>query len=229
MIDGEKNRGTAPTRKRDGDQRRRELCDAAINVLAEHGSRGLTHGQVDRYAGVPEGTTSYYYRTREALLRGVGMRVASIDVANLRSVSDEPLDPQLPFAHLARLVISQSHGQGLALNRARHELLLGAARDPDLAQTSQEFLGRISAMAQDAIAYLQPGSGDRELLLEQTTAVMTFIAGVFTRLVAGDQTINDATHLARLLQAVATAVGRAQGGDDTGRGTRGTVTHPQSR
>ena len=63
-------------RKRDGDERRRELCDAAIRVLAEHGSRGLTHGQVDRYARVPDGTTSYYYRTRAALLRGVGKRVA---------------------------------------------------------------------------------------------------------------------------------------------------------
>ncbi len=92
---------------------------------------------------MPEGTTSYY-RTREGhCCAGSACAVASIDVANLRSVSDEPLDPQLPFAHLARLVISQSHGQGLALNRARHELLLGAARDPDLAQTSQEFVGRI--------------------------------------------------------------------------------------
>lgn len=193
-------------RKRDGDQRRRELCDAAINVLAEHGSRGLTHGQVDRYAAVPEGTTSYYYRTREALLRGVGKRVADIDVANLRSVSDEPLDPQAPFAHLARLVISQSHGEGLALNRARHELLLGAARDPHLAETSQDFVGQILVMAQDAIAHLQPGSADLALIQEQTTAVMTFIAGVFTRLVAGDRTAYDEVHLAGLLQMIVTAV-----------------------
>jgi DNA-binding transcriptional regulator YbjK len=209
-------------RKRDGDQRRRELCDAAISVLAEHGSRGLTHGQVDRYAAVPDGTTSYYYRTREALLRGVGKRVADIDVANLRSVSDEPLDPQAPFAHLARLVMMQSHGKGLALNRARHELLLGAARDPHLAETSQEFVGRIIVMAQDAIAHLQPDNDDSALLAEQTTAVTTFIAGVFTRIVAGDRTINDAAQLARLMQAVVTAVELEQNDDHTGRRARRT-------
>jgi DNA-binding transcriptional regulator YbjK len=202
-------------RKRDGDRRRRELCDAAINVLAEHGSRGLTHGQVDRYAGVPDGTTSYYYRTREALLRGVGKRVADIDVANLQSVSDQPVDAQAPFAHLARLVIMQSHGEGLALNRARHELLLGAARDPDLAETSQEFVGRIIAMAQDAIAHLQPGTDNPALLEAQTTAVTTFIAGVFTRLVAGDRTINDASQLAGLLHAVVAAVALERTNDDT--------------
>ena len=193
-------------RKRDGDERRRELCDAAIQVLAEHGSRGLTHGQVDRYAGVPEGTTSYYYRTRSALLRGVGKRVGEIDVANLRSVIDEPLDSKSPFAHLAELTMMQADGPGLMLNRARHELLLGAARDPDLAETSQDFVARINAMTRDAIAHLQPGTDDPALLAAQTTAVTTFIAGVFTRLVSGDSTINSAEQLAGLLQAVTAAV-----------------------
>jgi AcrR family transcriptional regulator len=193
-------------RKRDGDQRRRELCDAAIRVLAEHGSRGLTHGQVDRYAEVPDGTTSYYYRTREALLRGVGKRVAEIDVANLKSVIDRPLDPDSPFAHLAELTMMQADGPGLMLNRARHELLLGAARDPDLAETSQSFVGRIIEMSHDAIAHLQPDTSAPELLALQTTAVTTFIGGVFARMIAGDRTINDAGQLARLLQAVVAAV-----------------------
>jgi DNA-binding transcriptional regulator YbjK len=193
-------------RRRDGDERRRELCDAAIRVLAEQGSRGLTHGQVDRYAEVPEGTTSYYYRTRAALLRGVGKRVAEIDVANLQSVIDEPLDPLSPFAHLAELTMMQADGPGLILNRARHELLLGAARDPDLAETTQSFSARISSLAHDAIAHLQPGTDDPVLIAAQATAVTTFIAGVFTRLVGGDRTIKDAQQLARLLEAVATAV-----------------------
>jgi AcrR family transcriptional regulator len=199
-------------RKRDGDERRRELCDAAIHVLAEHGSRGLTHAQVDRYAGVPDGTTSYYYRTRAALLRGVGKRVAAIDIANLQSLSDEPPDPESPFAQLAQLVVLQAHGAGLALNRARLELVLGAVRDPNLAETSQEFVGRIIAMTHDAIAYLYPGNGDPLLFEAQTTAVTTFIAGVFTRLVAGDRTIDDAAQLARFLQAVVTAVALERAG-----------------
>jgi DNA-binding transcriptional regulator YbjK len=194
------------TRKRNGDERRRELCDAAIAVLAEHGSRGLTHGRVDRCAGVPEGTTSYYYRTREALLRGVAKRIAEIDVANLQSVIDAPVDPLSPFAHLAELTLMQAHGPGLMLNRARHELLLGAVRDPDLAATSQAFVTRINAMARAAIAHLQPGTDDPALLDAQTTAVNTFIAGVFARLVGGDRTINSAEQLAGLLEAVATAV-----------------------
>ncbi|OBJ24355.1 TetR/AcrR family transcriptional regulator [Mycobacterium sp. 1245801.1] len=200
---------TDRSRRRNGDARRRDLCDAAIRVLAEHGSRGLTHGQVDRVAGVPEGTTSYYYRTRAALLRGVGKRVAEIDVANLQSVIDEPVDPLSPFAHLARLTMIQASGDGLMLNRARHELLLGAARDPGLAETSQVFVARINGMARDAIAHLRPDTRDPALLDAQTTAVTTFIAGVFTRLAAGDRNVGDAEQLGRLLEAVATAVALA--------------------
>lgn len=203
---GDPMAATRSTRKRNGGERRRDLCDAAIRVLAEHGSRGLTHGRIDRYAGVPEGSTSYYYRTRAALLRGVGKRVAEIDVANLQSVIDEPLDPVSPFAHLARLTMMQADGFGLMLNRARHELLLGAARDPELAATAQVFVARINAMANDAVAHLQPGTHDAALLAAQTTAVTTFIAGVFTRLAAGDRTVGDAGQLARMLEAVATAV-----------------------
>ena len=60
----------------------------------------------------------------------------------------------------------------------------------------------------DAIAHLQPGTDDPDLLAAQTTAVTTFIAGVFTRLVSGDRTINDAEQLSRLLEAVATAVSK---------------------
>lgn len=197
---------TDRSRRRNGDERRRDLCDAAIRVLAEHGSRGLTHGRVDRVAGVPEGTTSYYYRTRAALLRGVGKRVAEIDVANLQSVIDEPVDPLSPFAHLARLTMIQADGSGLMLNRARHELLLGAARDPGLAETSQVFVARINGLARDAIAHLRPDTRDPALLAAQTTAVTTFIAGVFTRLAAGDRDVRDAEQLGRLLEAVATAV-----------------------
>lgn len=196
-------------RKRDGEERRRELCDAAIQVLAEHGSRGLTHGQIDRCAAMPDGTTSYYYRTRAALLRGIGKRVAEIDVANLRSVIDRPLDPESPFAHLAELTLLQAEGRGLMLNRARHELLLAAARDPDVAATSADFVSRINTMTQEAVAHLQPGTVDQELLAAQTTAVTTFIAGVFTRLAAGDRTIYDTRQLSRLLEAVATAVALA--------------------
>ena len=50
--------------------RRTEILDAALRVLAEHGMRGLTHRAVDAAAGIAPGSTSYYFRSRSALVEG---------------------------------------------------------------------------------------------------------------------------------------------------------------
>ena len=61
--------------------RTRQIGDAAIAVLAEHGARGLTHRAVDQAAGLPPGTTSNYARTRAALLTLTLTRIDELDTA----------------------------------------------------------------------------------------------------------------------------------------------------
>jgi DNA-binding transcriptional regulator YbjK len=61
--------------------RTRQVGDAAIAVLAEHGARGLTHRAVDQAAGFPPGTTSNYARTRAALLTLALARIDELDTA----------------------------------------------------------------------------------------------------------------------------------------------------
>ena len=55
--------------------RRSRLADAGLDVLAELGARGLTHRAVDARAGEPAGTTSNYFRSRDALLGALAERV----------------------------------------------------------------------------------------------------------------------------------------------------------
>jgi DNA-binding transcriptional regulator YbjK len=205
--------GIATPRRRDGQQRRRELCDAAIQVLAEQGSRGLSHPRVDRQAGVPDGTTSYYYRTRAALLRGVAERVAELDTANLLSVTEESTKSDSPFGRIAQLVMMQGDGAGLMLNKARHELLLASTRDPTLGEVYHDFLPRIIAMCRDAIEQILPpgASSDADLIDAQTTAVTTFIGGVYARLLVGDRKIATTEQLDRLLTAIVNAVSAEYG------------------
>jgi AcrR family transcriptional regulator len=54
--------------------RRAALVDAAIEVLAREGARGLTFRAVDVEAGVPNGTASNYFANRDDLLTQVGGR-----------------------------------------------------------------------------------------------------------------------------------------------------------
>lgn len=60
---------------RQNPERRTALVDAAIEVLADQGARGLTFRAVDQRAGVPTGTASNYFPNRDALLVQAGRRV----------------------------------------------------------------------------------------------------------------------------------------------------------
>ncbi|MFF5989235.1 TetR/AcrR family transcriptional regulator [Prauserella flavalba] len=55
--------------------RRTALADAAIEVLARDGARGLTFRAVDTEAGVPAGTASNYFTSRDDLLHQAGLHI----------------------------------------------------------------------------------------------------------------------------------------------------------
>jgi DNA-binding transcriptional regulator YbjK len=101
------------------------LTDAAIVTLAREGMRGLTHRAVDRAAGVPEGSTSYYFRTREALLKATMDRLAELSTAELATTSVTDLDS------VAGL-LEQWLTTGRERMIARFELTLESTRRPEL-------------------------------------------------------------------------------------------------
>lgn len=70
--------------------RRRLLADAAVRVVAREGLRGLTHRAVDAEAGLPTGSASNVFRTRDALLEGVGNHLVAVDVGAWGGYSLQP-------------------------------------------------------------------------------------------------------------------------------------------
>ena len=112
-------------------ERRDRLADAAIEVLAHEGARGLTHRAVDAQAAEPPGTTSRYFRTREALMAAVVERVGTLHFADLRRAPRGAVEPGEVADHLAAMVHA-----AITTNRVRHlaviELFLEATRRPEL-------------------------------------------------------------------------------------------------
>lgn len=104
--------------------RRERLQDAAIEVLAEQGGRGLTHRAVDTAAGVPSGTTKNYFPSREALLRAVAERCAELYRELPRP---EPGDRRTLVAMMAALLADVA-GPGRPRMLAYLELQAEAAR-----------------------------------------------------------------------------------------------------
>lgn len=108
--------------------RRTEIADAAIKTLANEGMRGFTHRAVDRTAGLPQGSTSYYYRTRAALLDALVGRLVELDELEL---PDQLEDVEDAIGHMAGLLISWAT-DNRERQIARYELLLESTRRPEL-------------------------------------------------------------------------------------------------
>ncbi|MGD3110131.1 TetR/AcrR family transcriptional regulator [Streptomyces sp. YGL11-2] len=114
-------------------ERRTALLDAAIDVLARDGARGLTFRAVDAEAAVPVGTASNYFASRDDLLAQVTgqihQRIAP-DPAEVTAVMQAPPTRAL-VAELMRWI-----NRRVAENRTGYlamlELRLEATRRPEL-------------------------------------------------------------------------------------------------
>lgn len=134
--------------------RRRQLLDAALRALADHGLKGLTHRAVDRVAGLPEGSCSAYWRTRKALQAALTEYVASSLMADVDRLAEQiracgPEDEQASVA--ATLDLFQRWLDQREVLVARLELTMAATRDPDLAQLLADHRARLIGIVEEII------------------------------------------------------------------------------
>lgn len=118
-----------------GDERRAALADAAIEVVADEGMRGLTHRAVDRAAGLPPGTTSAYFRTRAALLTALVRRLVARDQAELQAAGERLPALRTPdelVGGICALAEARLTGEGRRRSLARHACAIESVRDPEL-------------------------------------------------------------------------------------------------
>ncbi|MET9598307.1 TetR family transcriptional regulator [Streptomyces sp. NPDC006459] len=133
--------------------RRTLIADTAIGLVAAAGLRGLTHRAVDGAAGLPAGSTSYYFRTRTALIGACYARLAELDLGDVgdlggglgeslggdpggdRDGGSPPAPPVADREGAAAALAGLLH-RWLTVGRerqlARFELSLEAARNPEL-------------------------------------------------------------------------------------------------
>ncbi|WP_204081806.1 TetR/AcrR family transcriptional regulator [Mycobacterium riyadhense] len=195
-------------RKPNPAERRRELCDAAIALLAIDGAKGLSHLKVDRKAAVADGTTSFYFRTRSALLRGVAERLAELDLANLQSVADSAGAVHSSPSQLSVMVIQSGIEPRLSLTKARYELTMHATRDPELAAILQQSTDAFAKLHRDILVRLMPHGADLEpaVVADLSNVTLTFINGLLLRFAHGDRIITSPEQLDDILSAIATGI-----------------------
>ena len=163
-------------------ERRELLADAAIRVLADEGGRGLTHRAVDRTAGLPEGSTSNYFPTREALLTAALHRLVDYDRPVVGALEElvpaGPYDPRTAAELVAGTIHSLVEPVRHDLTVARFELVLEARRRPTFQEAFDEVRRRYVAIVEQ----LLPAAGCEQPQAHAPHLLTTFDGLVFNQL-----------------------------------------------
>jgi DNA-binding transcriptional regulator YbjK len=188
-----------------GEDRRDAIADAAIRLVATRGLRGLTHRAVDAEAGLPPGSTSYYLRTRSALLTACVNRMLAHDVSAAPIAGgSSPLELMVQMA----VTLTRDRPEDLI---ARYELSLEASRQPELRAAIDQAGRQLRAMLAQLLEEL--GIPDAEEAAWPAAAMMDGllydrVAGLGTTLSPEAFEAAVRRSLAALLEGLAARAGR---------------------
>ena len=158
---------------------RSRSLDAALALVGEEGIRALTHARVDERAGLPKGSTSNWFRTRDALVAGVVTWLAESERADFDNAPRPVIKTPGDLVDALCAVIAVQTGPLSARTRARYALFLEGAHSPELlapllAQRAvfvawtTDLLARIGAPAPSDAARTVMAAGDG-LVLHRVT------------------------------------------------------------
>ncbi|MCU1557762.1 MAG: transcriptional regulator, TetR family [Microbacteriaceae bacterium] len=153
-----------------GDLRRTLLLDAAVTVVAEHGSGALTHRAAAAAAGVSVASVTYHFPSigdlREAMFDHAGSRIglAFRSVVEAASASVEDV-PEISASFAAHLVTERRADTSAVL-----EMIIAAGHDPNLRPLVRFFNDRLAEI-------LGPYIGSRFRALTVAAAIQGLILG----------------------------------------------------
>lgn len=165
-----------PTRARLSQERSRErrdaLLDAAIELFAESGTRGMTHRAVASRAGLPSASTTYYFASieeliREALARHLRTWLADLDELTAVTATAEAMPPE-PVDLVAQILAQRP----TPLVATQLSILIAAGSDPELRPMLVQMLDALEGLAATLLGRLGAAHPDR-------------IAGTAVAIVAG--------------------------------------------
>ena len=128
-------------RRQNSAEKRSQVLDATLRVLAREGTRGVTHRAVAAEAGTSLRATTYYFSSRKELLSEALRHYAQAAIQRFDAIR-APLPAQDPIAAAAEMLAAtvmsdlEHDRPGLI---AEYELVLGLSRDSTLEPVYREW------------------------------------------------------------------------------------------
>lgn len=162
-------------RRARGARRRTLILEATLRLLAREGASAITHRAVAREADVPIAATTYYFASKDDLI-AEAFRLHAEKEARRVAAATRGIGAGLTAAQLAdqlaRFLFEGLHGARSSLI-AEYELLIRAARRPELEAYSRIFYDTIEAQLERTLSSF--GSAHAE---EDTRIIMAVLAGL---------------------------------------------------
>ena len=153
MTAGERPRVVRPTRAEQRAQRRGAIIDAAVRIIGTRGLQALTHRNVAREAKVPLAATTYYFTSKEEILREALEALAAAEVERLAEVAST-IRGVSSMEELAGLVVEALLPDPEEAERrwlAQFEIYLEAARNPALRPAVEHWRAAFVEVAESAL------------------------------------------------------------------------------
>ncbi|HEU4658127.1 MAG TPA: TetR family transcriptional regulator [Capillimicrobium sp.] len=186
----------SPARQARGQERVEQILRATLAVIGRGGVGAVTHRTVAEEAGVPLGSLTYYFGSKQELLREALRLHVVEDAGRLRALAAELADSGADGQQIVdgfADVLESGHP-----DIAQFELYLEAARDPALREVAAESLRAYAEVAEAALraAGVPNASG-------AASVVVAAIDGLgLHRSAAGDKAVDLRAALALLLRAL---------------------------
>ena len=120
--------------------RREQILEAALRVIGRAGNQAVTHRAVAEEAGVPLGSTTYYFDSKDDLLQQALEHVAASEVARYRDLGDQLREVESARELADRLIDELVDGvRDRTAYIAEYELWLEAGRRPELREAAQSW------------------------------------------------------------------------------------------
>jgi DNA-binding transcriptional regulator YbjK len=139
--------------------RREQILDATLRVIGRDGREAVTHRAVAEEAGVPLGSTTYYFDSRDDLLGQALEHVARNEIERHRMLGEELRKAKTPRA-LADLLVNELifEAEDRVAYIAEYELWLEAGRRADLREAATAWCDAVQLAVAGAMERL--GSTD---------------------------------------------------------------------
>jgi DNA-binding transcriptional regulator YbjK len=185
--------------------RREQILEAALRVIGSRGREAVTHRAVAEEAGVPLGSTTYYFDSRDDLLAQALEHVAAEAVARYERLAADLRSVKSPeeFADgLLSEMIAAAEDRTAYI--AEYELWLEAGRRPELRKAAEDWCDAEQRAAAGAMESL--GSSDPRA---DASLVVATMDGLGERLLAREKDPGEAAKELRpeLLRLIERLVG----------------------